>query len=320
MSESFISYRSFHEALKELSREQYGNVMYAINEYALNQIEIELQGIEKVCFTLIKPQLDANIRRQEHGTQGGRPKKNEKNSDENKKPMVSENAENKKPMVIFSDENKKPNKNDNDNYNENENLNLNSNQNENGGDDAGENTGSGEKPAESGKLPPPPPSLLSDSQKNYSQLVFDKFRDAGLPCQRGDFFRFQACDFRLALQKLKGYSSQDVLAAVDNYIAELKNPESYVNQEYSFDNFVGTKTFSKCLPENYRPQNFKIFASKVPKAPEQAGTRHFYENCPKCGQKFMEWKDALQVYKCDACGNTFSWEEIDNAKQHIIVP
>lgn len=320
MSESFISYRSFHEALKELSREQYGNVMYALNEYALNQNEIELEGIEKVCFTLIKPQLDANIRRQEHGNMGGRPKKTDKTSDENKKPMVSENAENQKPMVIFSDENKKPNK--NYNYNENENKNLNSNTNENKNDDddkAGFKT-SGENLPESGEKSPPPPSLLSESQKNYSQIVFEKFKNAGLPCQRGDFFRFQSCDFRLALQKLRDYHSDDVLTAVDNYIAELKDPESYVTQEYSFDNFVGTKTFSKCLPENYRPQNFKIFASKIPKAPEPGESRHFYENCPKCGQKFMEWKDALQKYKCDSCGTTFSWEEIDNAKQHIIVP
>lgn len=313
MSDSFISYRSFHEALKDLSIEQYGKIMYAINEYALNQNEVNLSGIEKMVFTLIKPQLDANLRRQEHGNMGGRPKKN---PDENKKPFVSESAETKKPMVIFSDEDKKPN----DNDNENENLNSNSNANENDDDDNHIPISSGENLPESRENPPPPSPLLSDAQKNYSRLVFEKFQNAGLPCQRGDFFRFQACDFRLALQKLRGHHSNDVLAAVDNYITELKNPESYVNQEYSFDNFVGTKTFSKCLPENYRPQNFKIFASKVPKAPETGGQPHFYEDCPKCGQKFMEWKDALQKYKCDSCGATFSWEEIDNAKQHIIVP
>lgn len=316
MSESFISYRSFHDALKDLSIEQYGKIMFALNEYALNQNEIELSGIEKMAFTLIKPQLDANIRRQEHGNMGGRPKKNDKDSDENKKPMVIENTEAQKPMVIFSDENKKPNKNDNDN----ENNNLNSNENKNGDDDRAENIASGENLPESEEKLPPPPPLLSDSQKNYSHLVFEKFKNAGLPCQKGDFFRFQSCDFRLALQKLKGYSSNDVLAAVENYISELKNPESYVSQEYSFDNFVGTKTFSNCLPENYRPQNFKIYASKVPKAPETSEPRHFYENCPKCGLRFLEWKDALQVYKCDSCNATFSWEEIDNAKQHTIVP
>lgn len=59
--ESFISYKSFHEALKELTREQYGTVMFAINEYALNHVEIPLEGIERMCFMLIKPQLDAAL-------------------------------------------------------------------------------------------------------------------------------------------------------------------------------------------------------------------------------------------------------------------
>ena len=84
--ESFVMYRSFHEALKELTREQYGNVMYAINEYALNGIEPEeLTGIEKAIFLMAKPQLDANRKRRENGAQGGRPRK------ETEKPMVIEN-------------------------------------------------------------------------------------------------------------------------------------------------------------------------------------------------------------------------------------
>lgn len=50
--ESFVSYRSFHEALKDLPMEEYGRVMYAINEYALNDQEPELEGVAKVAFTL----------------------------------------------------------------------------------------------------------------------------------------------------------------------------------------------------------------------------------------------------------------------------
>ena len=128
MSDSLILYRSFHEALKDLSREQYGNVMFAINEYALNQVEIELSGVEKLAFTLIKPQLDANIRRQETGSKGGRPKaQTEKpmvfENEENKKPMVSEKQETEKPMVSKNEENKKPNDNDNTNEDDNDNLN-----------------------------------------------------------------------------------------------------------------------------------------------------------------------------------------------------
>ena len=122
--ESFVSYRSFHEALKGLELEQYGRVMFAINEYALYGNEIELEGIEKMCFILIKPQLDANIKRQDNGKYGilgGRPKKIDNLKD--KKIETNEN-----PMGFFSEENKNPNVNDNDNVNlnVNDNANLNS--------------------------------------------------------------------------------------------------------------------------------------------------------------------------------------------------
>lgn len=113
MTESFVMYRSFHEALSELTREQYGNVMFAINEYALNGTEIELSGIEKAIFLMAKPQLDANEKRKTNGLKGGRPKKT--NGYENEKPMVIEKEEKQKPNV-----NVNVNVNDNANVNENE--------------------------------------------------------------------------------------------------------------------------------------------------------------------------------------------------------
>lgn len=117
MTESFVIYRSFHEALKELSREQYGNVMYAINEYALNgELPEDLTGIEKAIFLMAKPQLDANRQRRENGSMGGRPKK------ETEKPMVIENKNLEKPMVIENAETEKPNVNVNANVNENVNA------------------------------------------------------------------------------------------------------------------------------------------------------------------------------------------------------
>ena len=117
MTESFVIYRSFHEALKELSREQYGNVMFAINEYALNgELPEDLTGIEKAIFLMAKPQLDANKQRRENGAMGGRPKK------ETEKSMVSESENQEKPMVIENAETEKPNV--NVNANENENVNA----------------------------------------------------------------------------------------------------------------------------------------------------------------------------------------------------
>lgn len=117
MTDSFVVYRSFHEALKELSREQYGNVMFAINEYALNgELPKDLTSIEKAIFLMAKPQLDANKQRRENGSMGGRPKK------ETEKPMVSEIENQEKPMVIENAETEKPNVNVNENVNENDNA------------------------------------------------------------------------------------------------------------------------------------------------------------------------------------------------------
>lgn len=75
MQDSFVFYRSFHEALSELTMEQYGRIMFAINEYALNDTEPELEGFEKMAFLLMKPQIDANKKRRACGLKGGRPKK-----------------------------------------------------------------------------------------------------------------------------------------------------------------------------------------------------------------------------------------------------
>lgn len=115
MSESFVMYRSFHEALKELSREQYGNVMFAINEYALDgKITDDLTGIEKAVFLMAKPQLDANRQRRENGAKGGRPRE--------EKPMVNEIENQSEPEVIENAENEKPNVNVNANENGNANT------------------------------------------------------------------------------------------------------------------------------------------------------------------------------------------------------
>lgn len=162
--------------------------------------------------------------------------------------------------------------------------------------------------------PPSPPPLMSLPQENYSKQVFEKFKNANLPCSNGDFFTFQSRDFRNALYKLKGYKSQEVLQAIDNYIFELRNPESYPLKEMSFDNFVGSKTFSNCLPSNYRHDNFKSFKKQGEQVQQATEERHFYEICTKCGQNTMEWSNKKQRYVCYACGCELTFEEVDYAR------
>lgn len=67
--DSFIFYRSFYESIKEIPDEQQLETYKAITEYALNGKEEQLAGVSKAIFTLIKPQLDANLKRYLNGKQ-----------------------------------------------------------------------------------------------------------------------------------------------------------------------------------------------------------------------------------------------------------
>ena len=67
--DSYIFYRSFYEAIKEIPELDQLSVYKAISIYALEQEEIELTGIAKAIFSLVKPQLDANYKKYENGKQ-----------------------------------------------------------------------------------------------------------------------------------------------------------------------------------------------------------------------------------------------------------
>ena len=118
--ESFVFYASFFEALQGCPSETRLAVYEAIIQYALYPDYISnLTGIEKALFTLVKPQLDANIRRRENGKlgasfgkKGGRPKK--------------ENPT-KTPKKPQENPTETPNVNVNDNVNVNVNDNVNNN-------------------------------------------------------------------------------------------------------------------------------------------------------------------------------------------------
>lgn len=69
MRDSMVFYRSFFEAIKDLNYEQQGIIFNAIFDYGLNFNEPKLDGICKTIWTLIKPQLDANIKKFNNGKQ-----------------------------------------------------------------------------------------------------------------------------------------------------------------------------------------------------------------------------------------------------------
>lgn len=119
--DSFIFYRSFKEAMSDLSNEDKLIVYEAISEYALDQNEPQITGFPKALFSLIKPQLDANWKRFFNGKNGGAPIGN-KNAE---KQSVKQNKTTKKqPKNNQKTTKKQPNKNVNVNYN----INLNKNE------------------------------------------------------------------------------------------------------------------------------------------------------------------------------------------------
>ena len=79
-----IIYRSFYDAIKELEPLHQAKVWEAVFEYGLNQNQIDLSGLPSTIFKLIKPQLDANLRKYANGNKGGRPKKAKENLTETK--------------------------------------------------------------------------------------------------------------------------------------------------------------------------------------------------------------------------------------------
>jgi hypothetical protein len=105
-----IIYRSFYEAIKDLEKEQQGEVWNAIYSYALDFKEIELKGISKTVFTLIKPQLDANIAKYKNGKKDKRNKSNQEANDK---------QEESKPKAKYKQNESKAEGNVNDNENHN---------------------------------------------------------------------------------------------------------------------------------------------------------------------------------------------------------
>lgn len=106
--DSFIFYRSFYEAINELPKENQADTYNAIMQYALNQEEIQLAGISKAIFSLVKPQLDANYKKYENG------KQKKSKTEANNKQIKSKTVTN---VNVNDNENVNVNVNDNNNNN-----------------------------------------------------------------------------------------------------------------------------------------------------------------------------------------------------------
>ena len=108
MNESFIFYASFADAIKSVPVEHRLQCYEALTDYALTGEYDDTDVFVRIIMAQAVPQIDANFKRRENGSKGGRPKKNPTGIT-GKKPMVIENAETQKPMVIENAETQKPN-------------------------------------------------------------------------------------------------------------------------------------------------------------------------------------------------------------------
>jgi hypothetical protein len=103
--DSTIFYRSFFEAIKELPEANQLELYNAIFEHSLNNVRPNLLGLSKTIYTLIEPQVLANLKRYENGSKP-KVKQEESKTEAKKKQPKSESKANK---------NKNKNKNDNKN-------------------------------------------------------------------------------------------------------------------------------------------------------------------------------------------------------------
>lgn len=93
MRDSFIFYRSFYDAIKDLPRDIQGEIYTAIMEYSLYGNETDnLKPVARSIFTLIKPQIDVNNKRFQNGRKGGRPKPNNNQTETEEEPNVNDNV------------------------------------------------------------------------------------------------------------------------------------------------------------------------------------------------------------------------------------
>ena len=71
---SFVFYDSFYKAMSYLNDKEKIQYIEAICNYSLFDIIIDMDLKIEAMFALIKPQIDANIRKRENGKKGGRPR------------------------------------------------------------------------------------------------------------------------------------------------------------------------------------------------------------------------------------------------------
>lgn len=104
MRESVVFYRSFAEAIKALPKEEQLKALWAVINYGLDGVIPEEHGVHTAIFLMAKPQIDANNKRYQNGTKGGRPiTKDKPNQNQDKTKAEPKEKDNVKEKVKDKD-------------------------------------------------------------------------------------------------------------------------------------------------------------------------------------------------------------------------
>lgn len=115
--ESLVFYRSFADAIRELEEKDQLEALWAVINYGLDGVEPEGKGAHKAIYTMAKPQIDANNKRYQNGSKGGKQKSTSE-------PNNKHNVTKPKPNTNQSTSTTEPNDNVNVNDNVNEKKNI----------------------------------------------------------------------------------------------------------------------------------------------------------------------------------------------------
>lgn len=121
MRDSLVIYRSFYEASKNMTPEEFKELWVNLLQYALDDEEPgDIQSpMAEAILTMAKPQLDANKSRQDNGKKGGAPEGNQNAKKQPKQPKVdlknNLRSNEKQPHVNVND-NENVNANDNEKH------------------------------------------------------------------------------------------------------------------------------------------------------------------------------------------------------------
>lgn len=193
-ADSFVFYRSFIQAIDDLKTdEERVLILRAITDYALDGKLPALEGYLNGYFNLIKPQIDANIKRRINGNKGGRPKK-----DNQEKTGGSENGNR---GIDGAQANENANVNNNENANNNDNKNSKSNDN---------------------SLAAVIYGMLKGAQPKCGRAIPVP---ASLPV-------FRVSQWEKNKHYLNGLARDDIMVAFNNYIWVLENTLQYEPQEF----------------------------------------------------------------------------------------